>query len=381
MQVPDWQRSYSWESAEVEAFWQDLVDFDDRYPGQNIENQEHFLGSIVLVTGGATNLLLDGQQRLATSTILLSALRDDRRPYKADAASRLQSKYVADFDDPSNATTYSLTLNVYDRNYFRTEVQCDPAPPVRPKPTLRSHSLIRAARQYFDARIGEKTRGLGGGEAAYKWNLRIEQVLCAHMSVAAVSSTDEDNAAAVFETPNDRGIGLSTPDLLRNLLLRRSEPNDDVTREQIVAAWQTVLGIHDEANVDDFLRHYWVSHRGDVKARKLYREIKDTIVRENSSSLVLSRDLEESALVYRDIVSAREDDAELRAGLEAIGELGARALYPAMLSGYAAVGSDGDKAPLRSLARDLVPTGQSPRYRLEGAIDSKTLTLISEGRY
>jgi uncharacterized protein with ParB-like and HNH nuclease domain len=42
------------------------------------------------------------------------------------------------------------------------------------------------------------------------------------MSVVAVSSTDEDNAAAVFETLNDRGIGLSTPDLLRNLLLRRA---------------------------------------------------------------------------------------------------------------------------------------------------------------
>jgi uncharacterized protein with ParB-like and HNH nuclease domain len=74
IEVPEWQRSYSWGSAEVEAFWKDLVAFDGQYPGKNIAGEEYFLGSIVLVTGGPTNLLLDGQQRLATATILLSVL-------------------------------------------------------------------------------------------------------------------------------------------------------------------------------------------------------------------------------------------------------------------------------------------------------------------
>jgi hypothetical protein len=91
----------------------------------------------------------------------------------------------------------------------------------------------------------------------------------------------------VFETLNDRGIGLSTPDLLRNLLLRRA-PDED-TRKRIVAAWQTVLAINEEASVDEFIRHYWVSHRGDVKARKLYREIKDKVINENIESLALRR--------------------------------------------------------------------------------------------
>jgi uncharacterized protein with ParB-like and HNH nuclease domain len=46
----------------------------------------------VLVTGGTTNLLLDGQQRLATATILLYVLRDARQQYKGDAAAPLQAK-------------------------------------------------------------------------------------------------------------------------------------------------------------------------------------------------------------------------------------------------------------------------------------------------
>jgi len=92
IEVPEWQRSYSWEMAQVETFWQDLITFSEQYPEKNIVGEEYFLGSIVLVVGGPTNLLLDGQQRLATATILLSVLRDSRRAHKADAAARLQNK-------------------------------------------------------------------------------------------------------------------------------------------------------------------------------------------------------------------------------------------------------------------------------------------------
>jgi hypothetical protein len=317
IEVPDWQRSYSWTTEEVEAFWNDLVAFDARYPGANINNQEYFVGSIVLVTGGPTNLLLDGQQRLATATILLSVLRDARREYSGDAAARLQNKYISDFDDATSTTTHVLTLNVYDRDFFRSEIQDVPQdPPVRPTPMLKSHGLIRKARHYFADRIAEAGGELGGGEAAFKWNLRMSRVLCDHISVVSVTSTDEDNAAEVFETLNDRGIGLSTPDLLRNLLLRRAQDED--TRNRVVSAWETVLRINEEASVEEFLRHYWVSYRGDVKARKLYREIKETIVTEDIESLALSLDLAETAPLYRDIVRAREDNADLQRQLQAI---------------------------------------------------------------
>jgi hypothetical protein len=362
IEVPEWQRSYSWTTQQVETFWTDLLDFSARYPGKNIVGEEYFLGSIVLVTGGPTNLLLDGQQRLATSTILLAALRDARREHKADSATRLQNKYISDFDDQSNTTTHVITLNGYDRDFFRSEIQDEPtAPPTRPKPELKSHGLIRKTREYFEARIKEHYEQFGGGKTAFDWNLRIGQVLCDHMSVVAVTSTDEDNAAAVFETLNDRGIGLSTPDLLRNLLLRRAPDKD--ARERIVAAWKIVLDIDDEVSVEEFLRHYWVSHRGDVKARKLYREIKSKVVEEEIESLAFSLDLAENAPLYADIVRAREEDTELRELLEGIRVLGARSLYPALLSGYAAIG-DGDKAPLRGLAHAL--TALFVRYNVIG---------------
>jgi Protein of unknown function DUF262/Protein of unknown function (DUF1524) len=337
--VPNWQRSYSWASEQIETFWADLTAFDRRYPEDNINNEEYFLGSIVLVTGAGANLLLDGQQRLATATILLAALRDARRSHSRDAATRLQNKYISDFDDATATKSYVLTLNAYDRDYFRLLIQDEPGDPADNSTLkLKSHALIKKARQYFTDRIKEESDQRGGGEAAFLWNVRISRVLCNHMSVVAISSTDEDNAAEVFETLNDRGIGLSPTDLLRNLLLRRA-PDED-TRARIVNAWQTVLEINEDTSVDDFLRHYWVSQYGDVKARKLYRELKTRVIDDNIDSLRLSLNLAQTAPMYRDIVQANDDDAEVRRQLEAIRALGARALYPAILAGYEVAGED-----------------------------------------
>jgi hypothetical protein len=371
IEVPEWQRSYSWKTEEVEAFWTDLVTFDGRYPADTITNEEYFLGSIVLVTGGRTNLLLDGQQRLATATILLSVLRDARRPYKDDAATRLQAKYISELDDATNTKTYVLTLNVYDRDFFRAEIQDEPqSPAVRPTPTLKSHGLVRKARLYFTDRVAELSTELGGGEAAFKWNLRVSDVLCNHMSVVSVTSTDEDNAAEVFETLNDRGIGLSTPDLLRNPLLRRAP--DENARTRIVSAWQAVLTTTDEGSVDEFLRHYWVSYRGDVRTRKLYREIKDTVEKDNIESLALSLDLAETAPLYRDIVRAREEDPELRRQLEAMRALGSKVLYPAMLAGYGSTSEDDEGTEkLRLLATALVTT--FVRYNVIGGRETTVM--------
>lgn len=353
IEVPEWQRSYSWEPREVETFWQDLISFSERYPEQTIEGEEYFLGSIVLVVGGPTNLLLDGQQRLATATILLSAIRDACRLHKADAATRIQDKYICDFDDTTDTVTPVLTLNLYDRDFFRKEVQDSPPTPQAPTEISHgSHDLIRKAREFFENQIAGKNTELGIGQSAFNWNQRILRVLCNHMSVVAVTSSDEDNAANVFETLNDRGIGLSTPDLLRNLLIRRARTPE--RQDLVVDAWDNVLAIHDEASVNEYLRHYWISHHGDVKARKLYREIKDTVVTEDRDSVELSMDMDETASVYRGIASANADNTVLALALEGMRALGAKILYPAMLSGYAALDGDQDTTELEILATALV---------------------------
>lgn len=330
--VPEWQRNFSWDTPQVEIFLEDILGFGAQYPGENIRDQEYFLGSIVMVETPDGYVLLDGQQRIATTTILLSVIRDYLAEYRQDAAVRVAQKYIVEEDDATGTNSYKLTLNRYDRDFFRQEVQELPAAPAAaPQATLLSHRLIRKARLFFKQRFEAKYADLGRGRAAYEWALWVRRILTDHVSIVAVTSNDEDNAASAFEVLNDRGIGLSTPDLLRNLLLRRAAEPD---REEIIQAWQDLLSLEEVASLEDFLRHYWVSRVGDIKTRRLYREIKQFVVANNTDSLSFSRELRNEASRYRDLVTAHDNDPEVRDYLEGIHQLGAKSLLPAGLSLY-----------------------------------------------
>jgi uncharacterized protein with ParB-like and HNH nuclease domain len=113
--VPEWQRSYSWTTSHVETFWNDLLYFQNRHTTESIKSAEYFIGSIVIVAASTDqHLLLDGQQRLATSAILLSVIRDYLAQYSKDASVRTQSRYLADVDDSTNKTVFKIRLNEYD---------------------------------------------------------------------------------------------------------------------------------------------------------------------------------------------------------------------------------------------------------------------------
>jgi uncharacterized protein with ParB-like and HNH nuclease domain len=330
--VPDWQRNYSWTSSEAETFWQDLIDFDHKYPVNNIADQEYFLGSVVIVDNGTSHLLLDGQQRLATAGILLSIIRDYLGRFNQDASTRITTRYLSDFDDASNQRIFKLTLNVYDRDFYKREVlESRTADYTAPEPRIQSHTLIREVREVFNARFKRKYDTDQNPGTSHTWALRILQVLVNHVSVVAIISTDEDNASSVFETLNDRGIGLSTPDLLRNLLLRRAA---EAEREEIISLWARIFDIDDEVKVDVFLRHYWLSRVGDVKTRSLYREIKDHLITTNESSLLFTRGLADGADAYKNLITAQVEDETAAKYLRDIKDLGASLLYPLLLSAY-----------------------------------------------
>jgi len=330
--VPDWQRNYSWTTSEVDTFWKDILQFNEKYPDDHISGQEYFLGSVVIVESANSHLLLDGQQRLATSAVLLSIIRDFLMRYNRDAATRLSNRYLTDYDDAAGTNVYKLTLNRYDRDFFKREVielrQVDYEPP---GPSLESHRLIRKAREHLTSKFNEAFTKLKDPLTSHKWALRIQRVLTGNVSVVAVFSEDEDNAATVFETLNDRGIGLSTPDLLRNLLLRRAPEGD---REEIIGLWGQILQMEDDFSIKMFLRHYWISHKGDVKTQSLYREIKEDVTAQNLGSLEFSRHLSDASNVYRDILAANHASEEISRLLKDVAELDASQFYPAILSAF-----------------------------------------------
>jgi hypothetical protein len=152
------------------------------------------------------------------------------------------------------------------------------------------------------------------------------------------------------------------------LVLRRA---NDAERDELIALWGDILEIEGEASLKTFLRHYWVSHYGDVKTQSLYREIKSRIVADNISSLEFSRSLRDAAVTYSTIVSAQDDDPDIAGGLADISALGGGLLYPAVMSAYEV----GDSEAIRSFIRTLITVyvrhsviGRRENSRLEDCI-------------
>lgn len=345
--VPDWQRNYSWRAEHVETLWNDVVRFSER--SGEILSEEYFFGSVVLVNGADKKLLLlDGQQRLATSTILMSAIRDTMATLDKKTADFIQASWLSGFDPIKQDVIQKLRLNVYDRDFFQRLVT-DPREEgyVEPDAQYASHNLIAGARAFFLKAIADRNEGMDEGKAS-GWLRRIVTILTDHFTVIAAFSDNEDSAAEVFETLNDRGIGLSTPDLLRNLVIRRAAMSQ---RDDVIARWESVIAFETDTEIKTFLRHYWISRHGDVKSQSLYREVKSVIEAENISSIALSTELSDAAKLYRKIKisdAETEEASDILAAMNTIGA-GASILYPSVLSIFETLAGEDVNVALKAL--------------------------------
>lgn len=270
--LPEYQRSYSWEKAQVSAFWSDLILFEQEY-SSSPTTATYFLGSVVLIPGDELLLLLDGQQRLATCTIALAAMRGIARGLDApgetkgaDLARDIQRELIEKDTDPAS---YALSLGDIDEPYFLKTIKVDPPQPAASK--LRSHVLLAAALTLSVERIHNRIQSLAYDDAI-KALKSMRDALVKGMSVVGILVQDEEDAYTIFETLNDRGLRLSVPDLVLNLLMKRAP--DGTARKLVRQHWNAMLRELGKRDVSRFLRHLWVSEYGDLKAEGLFAAIK-----------------------------------------------------------------------------------------------------------
>jgi hypothetical protein len=229
--------------------------------------------------------------------------------------------------------------------------------------------LIQKAHKFFIDRFEGQYQQLSP-EEAFRWALRIQAILTRHVSVVVAIAIDEESAHNVFETLNDRGIGVAPEDLIRNFLTLRVEPS---WREEVERDFEIVWGLEPDVKLEEFLRHYWVSYHGDIRSRSLYREIRTTVIKEVSDPAGLAHNLARLSDVYGDIVDARHDSPGLQSQLEAVVVLRAFSLIPAILSALDVVG-DVDPEPVERFLKSLV--AMYVRHNLIGNLESSRLEDI-----
>jgi uncharacterized protein with ParB-like and HNH nuclease domain len=267
--VPFYQRSYSWRTTEVSNsgspagtekvqvvdYWNDLI-------SSFHSKTSYFLGTVVLARGGdeGRQLVIDGQQRLTTTSLLLAAIRDRFALEGAeDFANSTQQDYLGKFDRRVGADRPKLILNTDDRALYETRVILGESF----APTNFSQQLLIASYEYLKDRVDEFVANHGTD-----WRGKLNELvdwLDTGAQIVAIDVATEADAFLIFETLNDRGADLTIADLLKNYLFKQAGARLDEVRDSWVATL-TNLDIDRVGNqrFTNFARHLLSSRYGPM---------------------------------------------------------------------------------------------------------------------
>ena len=325
--IPIYQRTYSWTERECRQLWDDIV-----RTGSNDAISAHFVGSIVYIEKGLYQvssqsplLVIDGQQRLTTVTLILEALArqlGDSEPVDGFSAKKLRSYYLLNPLEEGERG-FKLLLTQTDKANLLALVQ------QKAQPTDQS---VRVTENF--AFFEEQVQNLGADLPALCHGL-------AKLVVVDIAlSRDQDNPQLIFESMNSTGRELSQADLIRNFILMGLEPPhqarlyEDHWRPMEVGFGQEGYGSH----FDSFMRHYLTLKTGEIpNVRAVYEAFKSharapDIAVAGVDALVA--DIHAFAGHYCAMALGKEADKKLAEAFRDLRELKVDVAYPFLLELY-----------------------------------------------
>ncbi|MGV8803448.1 MAG: DUF4357 domain-containing protein [Polaromonas sp.] len=208
--IPGYQRPYAWGKEQAQELLDDLLGALSGAPEQLSEAAPYFLGSIVLIKGevSAEATVVDGQQRLTTLTLLLSAIRATVQDtaMQADITSCIYEKGSL---VKGTQERYRLSLRERDRKFFRQYVQHEGA--------LKTLASLNANLPDAQARLRANAEVFLEGLAKLQQPelVRLVQFIITRCYLVTVATPDLDSAYRIFGVLNSRGLDLSATDILK----------------------------------------------------------------------------------------------------------------------------------------------------------------------
>lgn len=262
LKIPPFQRRYSWSTTEVNQLVQDLFD-DEEWIAQDGQEVPYFLGSIVLAEGDGVGLLiLDGQQRLTTISLLLAVLKQKLDEQGHGDTAEIQKYLVS--GEFGKKKRPKLTLQPEDKETYLALVR---NPSSHSTDKVKRNSLAKAVKgidQAVDEYVAEAARLGKGLIESYEEMAR--KVMYGVEFVRIVAPT-ESEAFRLFETLNDRGLALNAADLIKNKLFAQC---GEEYLEEIIDVWGDIVDLVGETEIVNFLRYHWIADEGHVRKRRLY---------------------------------------------------------------------------------------------------------------
>ncbi|WP_333792611.1 DUF262 domain-containing protein [Megamonas funiformis] len=331
--VPIFQRNYSWQKSQYEQLW-----FDILRASKFKEKQNHFIGSIVYIDMGTPAgrpqqlLLIDGQQRLTTISILLCAIKDYVQKFNLETKlinlAKIKNQFLYNSDE-IDEDKYKLLLNVQDKETYIKLIDNTIFTVNKP-----ATNIIKCY-EFFYERI----------EDFIKQHGQIDEIYAGIFKLSLVSISldkDSDNPQMIFESMNSTGKDLSQTDLLRNYLLM------DLTPEKQTRLYKTYwkpmeelfgedIYKNDVNKFDYFIRDFLTlkSDTGYIcKINNVYENFKRYYLDNNCEKFAVLKDLFTYAKYYACIDLLQENDDELKLYWQEFKKLDSHVVYPFLLKLY-----------------------------------------------
>jgi alkylated DNA nucleotide flippase Atl1 len=317
-QVPLYQRTYSWTEQQLERLWEDIL----RLTEDRADNPDatHFIGSLVLApspSNGAAGvqdfLVVDGQQRLTTLSILLCAIRDHRVAAEGDEhRDRLNDQYLMNRYSPQRRL--KLMPTQADRDGYIACIDSS---------AHAGEGAAGAAYRYFTDKLTEP--------AVAAEIQRLEDAVIFGLGLVSVTAQPGDNVYRIFESLNNTGLKLTQADLLRNYLFMRLRSRSQTIYD---AHW---LPLQERLTSSELETLFWLDlvHRdpritqGDTYARQQARL--DRLSTEDEIEAEVRRFGRLGALLRLILHPEEEKDHEVRFRLSRLHAWGTTTVYPALL--------------------------------------------------
>lgn len=318
--IPVYQRFYSWDIEQCKRLWNDIVEM------QRKGKVGHFVGSIVNIaeqampTGVQKYMIIDGQQRMTTLTLLLLALRDYaiKNPGDTSINARRIDNMLLKNEYENGDERYKLLLTETDRNILINLVEEKPIAEGTRSRLIENYKFFAdklADKEILPAEVYES---IGKLQIV---NITLDRAV--------------DDAQAIFESLNSTGKELSESDLIRNYVLMGLEPSEQIyVYEHLWRPMEQLFVYETQGTVmDAFFRHYLTMKLARIpKQGRVYEEFKLYHLNcEFGTIRELCQDLLDYAKYYTNIVFKRNSDLDLKKLYEDIIDLRMEVSYPFLL--------------------------------------------------
>ena len=323
--VPIFQRRYSWEKKHCQRLWDDITRI-----GEDSGITSHFLGSIVYMQPGVGNistvpefLVIDGQQRLTTLSLLLLALGKaiEERDSEIDISPRQLSNYYLFNADEEDELRYKQLLTRHDKDTLIQLLE-------RREPADASHRLVENYR-FFEAKL--KSADLGVVFTGIQKLMVVDIVL----------DPNHDNPQLIFDSLNTAGQALSQTDRIRNYVLMGQDTafQNRLYEEHWFPMEQRFDGASDRRQFDWFIMYYLRLKTGQVRLinGSIYETFKAHVAGTEAPDALESivAEIARYSQHYANIVLLKEEEPELRARCrDIIWDLGFWTPIPFLLGVY-----------------------------------------------